>query len=118
MITVIVHDPVPHEISPITADEMKDALEALGYHVQSVLVRNDYAPPHWLVRRDIDKHLGPFSTRLDACTALDLVPADDSAWEVLGDDEFKTYLDVRYERFLRQKIHAATPTSSTTTTGN
>jgi len=97
-ISVIVHDPVPHDIAPIDADEMKDSLEALGYHVKNVLVRQDYPPPYWLVRCDIGKHLGPFSSRLDACTALDLVPASAVNWEVLGDEEFKTYLDVRDER--------------------
>lgn len=97
MISVIVHDPLPHDVAPITADEMKDNLEALGYHVQAVLVRQDYAPPCWLIKRDIGRHLGPFSTRLDALTALDLT-LNAEAWEILGDDEFKTYLDVRAER--------------------
>lgn len=96
-ISVIVHDPVPHDTAPITADEMKDNLEALGYHVQNVLVRQNYAPPYWLVRRDIGKHVGPFSSRLDAVTALELTPSV-TAYDVLGDDEFKEYLDVRSER--------------------
>lgn len=95
-ISVIVHDPVPHDIEPITADEMKENLEALGYHVKAVLVRQDYAPPYWLLHRECNHHVGPFSTRLDAITAREVAIAPE-VFEILGDDEFKEYLDVRAE---------------------
>lgn len=98
-ISIIVHDPVPDDV-PITAEEIRESLDALGYHVRHAIVRNDYAPPCFLVRRDIGKHLGPFSSRLDAVTALDLIPTAASAWEILGDEEFETYLDLRAERGL------------------
>lgn len=102
MIAVIVHDPDPDPIAPITEADIHDALDALGYHVRAVLVRNDFPPPCWLINRELDKHVGPFSTRCDAVIAADLAwpdRRDDGfpVWEVLADEEFHIYLDVRQQ---------------------
>lgn len=108
MIAVIVHDPDPDPIAPITDTEMRETLEAVGYHVRAVLVRNDFPPPCWLVNRGLDKHVGPFSTRFDAVIAGDLAWPERRAdgfpeWEVLADEEFLIYLDVRQQSKLRRQ---------------
>jgi hypothetical protein len=91
-ISVIVHDPDPDPFAPVTADEIRELLECIGYHVQGVLIRQDFPPPYWLIWRGSGRHIGPFSSRLDACTALELTNAQ---WELFSDDEFHIYLDTR-----------------------
>lgn len=93
MIDIVVFDPEPNEIAPIRPDEIKDALTILGYKVRNVLVRNDGGPPYWLVLSG-KRHVGPFSTRTDASTALDIA-GDGWGWELLSDYDFHVYMNGR-----------------------
>lgn len=45
----------------------------------------------WLVNRRTDRHIGPFTTLLDAMFAV-TIAADAENWRAFTDDEFQAYL--------------------------
>lgn len=53
--------------------------------------------PCWLLHREANYSVGPFSTYLDAITAREVALAPE-VFEVLGNKEFHEYLDVERAR--------------------